>query len=610
MKKLRCRIICIITLVVVTFGSILNPALSLCAHATGGLVEGALLGDLLIELAVALGISYVGDQLNDATGNLLDRNSDAFQERLFDFCCTTEGYNALIDLEIKPADGSKSISIAERFGLDHMGSNQSPDPRKVEEILAVVLTGLNVAGVTYLISRFYARETASSSDSAIGAAINEASSQEVTYGPFPSNWHFSSIDDPVYSLNSVDLFSSSYPEFSLEGNSFVEIYNPYMSDCFVILPCQENYFIGFGWNSYGGFINFNRDADNRIASYIFARYLQTGELDMLYQPDSSVFYNDNTSEVYMCGCIRFAYDNDTYMLNPDGSIDRVLDGQPAQKVIPHVITSEGYLTSVKPIVKMDISALVDAIGQAIADAHPDEVPSLSPEAVAAILSGVAGVYDDAVTNYYNDTSYIDQSQYITNITNVYEQAISDDPVIDLPATDTGVLSAIKAIPLQIANVLKDIFVPDIALYSFYFLDIKSKFAFADNFLDYGSNLITILFDSDPEIPKIVIDFGLAESKYNYGGRTYALDMTFYDRFKPLVDNIIVSFSWLAFGYWMYKNLPEIISGTILSRKDYAVVKETANTVFSKGGTFGSFSKERVKEIRDIDKIKIEKNNKK
>lgn len=556
-------------------------------YATTDVVLGGELGSLLISFILGMESSYTS---RSYSGDTVDRMYE-FEE----FLATPEGQSLLNQVQVKTHDG-KMVDIESLRGSESL--------EDLSDIFDSNVSGLVSTPDLYnLASGFFAYVTDPANGSELGAAINAAADQEVTYGPFPSNWYFSSVDDPVYSLNSVDLFSSSYPEFSLEGNSFVEIYNPYMSDCFVILPCYENYFIFFGSYNSGSFINFNRDADNRIASYIFARYLQTGVLDMLYQPDSSVFYNDNTSEVYMCGCIRFVYDNDTYILNPDGSIVSVLDGQPDQVVIPHVITPEGYLTSVKPIVKMDISSLVDAIGQAIADAYPDEAPVLTQEAIDYITNNVSNVYDDAVTNYYNDTSYIDQSQYITNVTNVFEQAIADNPVIDIPVTDAGILSGIKAIPGQIANVLKDIFVPDIALYSFYFLDIKSKFAFADNFLNFGSNLITILFDSDPEIPKIVIDFGLAESKYNYGGRTYALDMTFYDRFKPLVDNIIVSFSWLAFGYWIYKNLPEIISGAILSRKDYAVVKETANTVFSKGGTFGSFSKERVKEIRDIDKIK-------
>lgn len=614
MKKLRCRIICIITLVVVTFGSILNPALSLRSQATGGVVEVGLLISLLIDLAVSCGILYVGHEAVES----FDR--DTLEDELLSYCYTAEGYNALLDIVIKEAGTKEEMqTVRDRFRAEYMsgGSNQSPDPKKVDEILKATVASISVGTALLFLKHFFANRTSSSSGSVLGAAINEASSQQVTVNsPFPSFFHISSMDNPIYSLNSISTFESNFPEFSMEGNYFLQVINPYSYDFVYLCPPAFTLNDGIVRDTYISLFLAEKDLaycslflpeNSPFITTFYINRFQDGFSSSIGSSQRFLSFGDN-SRIYVCGNILVKYNGLYYYISSDGSIyESDLRCNLYDLVTISLSTPEGKLTSVKPIVNTDISSLVDAIGKAIADAHPDEVPSLSPEAVAAILSGVAGVYDDAVTNYYNDTSYIDQSQYITNITNVYEQAIADNPVIDIPVTDAGILSGIKAIPRQIANVLKDIFVPDIALYTFYFSDIKSKFAFIDGISEFGTNLIDILFNSDPEIPKIIIDFGLAESKYNYGGRTYALDMTFYARFKPLVDNIIVSFSWLAFVYWFYKNLPEIISGTVLSRKDYAIVKETGNTLLHGDGTF---SKTRVKEIRDIDKIVTDKPGKK
>lgn len=620
MKKLRCRIICIITLVVVTFGSILNPALSLRSQATG-VVEGGLLISLLIDLAVSCGILYVGHEAVES----FDR--DTLEDELLNYCYTAEGYNALLDIVIKEAGTKEEMqTVRDRFRAEYMsgGSNQSPDPKKVDEILkATVLSGVSAGTAFIFLKHFFANRTSSSSGSELGAAINEASNQTVYFvNPIlPDNVYIGFNPDVIPGIAAMDGYDESL--------SHIQFHNPNLEG-YAVGQIDFSEYNGGGRMFYNALNLRNYNGNYTVRSRVQYIIESDGSLSTFGYNNPAYVFTSSGSELYNDGFmymyitidelhplyispsaiqpVLYEYrENDHvykyYLVYPSGAVsDGTTFTQPSG-----VSTAEEALTSVKPIVKMDISALVDAIGKAIVDAHPDEVPSLSPEAVAAILSGVAGVYDDAVTNYYNDTSYIDQSQYITNITNVYEQAIADYPVIDIPVTDAGILSGIKAIPGQIANVLKDIFVPDIALYTFYFSDIKSKFAFIDGISEFGTNLIDILFNSDPEIPKIIIDFGLAESKYNYGGRTYALDMTFYARFKPLVDNIIVSFSWLAFVYWFYKNLPEIISGTVLSRKDYAIVKETGNTLLHGDGTF---SKTRVKEIRDIDKIVTDKPGKK
>lgn len=69
-----------------------------------------------------------------------------------------------------------------------------------------------------------------------------------------------------------------------------------------------------------------------------------------------------------------------------------------------------------------------------------------------------------------------------------------------------------------------------------------------------------LLDSEYQIPVIRINLSKAEGKYNYGQNAYVLDMTWYERYKPTIDNIIVAFAYLTFIFMVFKRLPDIISG--------------------------------------------------
>lgn len=63
-----------------------------------------------------------------------------------------------------------------------------------------------------------------------------------------------------------------------------------------------------------------------------------------------------------------------------------------------------------------------------------------------------------------------------------------------------------------------------------------------------------------EPPKVYINFKLAESKYDYGGQTYCLDMSWYQRYKPVVDTFLSAWIWLCFMWRLFIKLPNIING--------------------------------------------------
>ena len=65
-------------------------------------------------------------------------------------------------------------------------------------------------------------------------------------------------------------------------------------------------------------------------------------------------------------------------------------------------------------------------------------------------------------------------------------------------------------------------------------------------------------------PKVAIDLSDAEGSYNYGGKVYVLDMSWYARYKPSVDTFLSGVMWICFGWAIYKRIPDIISGVGLT----------------------------------------------
>lgn len=61
-------------------------------------------------------------------------------------------------------------------------------------------------------------------------------------------------------------------------------------------------------------------------------------------------------------------------------------------------------------------------------------------------------------------------------------------------------------------------------------------------------------------PKIEIHLDAAESQYDYGEVAYALDMTWYEKYKPTVDVLLSSMIWVFFVWRVFVHLPNIITG--------------------------------------------------
>ena len=124
----------------------------------------------------------------------------------------------------------------------------------------------------------------------------------------------------------------------------------------------------------------------------------------------------------------------------------------------------------------------------------------------------------------------------------------------------NIIDAITALPAAIAEKVGELFKPDEALITEITDTFKGKFGFLPVLKQFGDDLFGMTAETEP--PVIWIHLENAESKYgyDYGGKTKALDLTWYQKYKANVDTIVSGFLWLAFLWLLFKRASSIIQG--------------------------------------------------
>lgn len=150
-----------------------------------------------------------------------------------------------------------------------------------------------------------------------------------------------------------------------------------------------------------------------------------------------------------------------------------------------------------------------------------------------------------------------------------------------------IYETIRSLPSKIGEAISSgfaaLFVPDAEYISVKYNELRSRFGFVDS-ISASADALTDAFQGfqDPDEPPIIyMDFSAADSKYDYGGKAVALDLSWYSQYKPTVDVILSSVLWTFFVWRMFTHLPSIISGSSIS------VDKTADVYnrFDKPGQF-------------------------
>ena len=109
--------------------------------------------------------------------------------------------------------------------------------------------------------------------------------------------------------------------------------------------------------------------------------------------------------------------------------------------------------------------------------------------------------------------------------------------------------------------LQSLFIPSEGFVEAKIDSLTAKYGFADSIARTALHFKHFFLGLNSKPPIIYIDLGATEGSYNIGGKTAFIDLTWYARYKPTVDNILSAFLWLWFAWRIILSLPGIIQGT-------------------------------------------------
>lgn len=134
-----------------------------------------------------------------------------------------------------------------------------------------------------------------------------------------------------------------------------------------------------------------------------------------------------------------------------------------------------------------------------------------------------------------------------------------DTILGLPAAiGQAFSSAISWLFDAISGLLTDLFVPDLTACSDTLTVYQDKFKWVPDLFGFVKNFFDSLLCDEP--PKIPIDLGKSEGSFDFGGKGYILDMSWYARYKGTVDTLLSGILWVFFLWRLFKRLPDILSG--------------------------------------------------
>lgn len=125
------------------------------------------------------------------------------------------------------------------------------------------------------------------------------------------------------------------------------------------------------------------------------------------------------------------------------------------------------------------------------------------------------------------------------------------------------------LPLRIQEKINELFeyffLPDEDLTNQRLDQIRQKFAFIDSLAGYGEAVIGFLENaSGTKAPVITISLGSYKGSFDYGNSDITIDFSWYEPYKPMVDNIVAGIIWAVWLWHMYKRIPDIIAGNSMT----------------------------------------------
>lgn len=224
-----------------------------------------------------------------------------------------------------------------------------------------------------------------------------------------------------------------------------------------------------------------------------------------------------------------------------------------------IVSSINAQTDVISAGLSDVITSVKVQTDAISDVL--EATKLETDAIGDVILGLddvcSAIKDLSITLPSDLTLTIPEEKLNINVTvpDISTEVINNIEVKhDYPALQKAIEGAIAA-PLQAA------FVPDEDKVRLFFDDFNHKFSFVDDMKTNIENVKKYVFGVTPS-PILKIPIMKTESKYDYGfGDYFIIDVSWYAKYRPYGDLVILAFAWLMFIWRVFISLPGIISGS-------------------------------------------------
>lgn len=125
----------------------------------------------------------------------------------------------------------------------------------------------------------------------------------------------------------------------------------------------------------------------------------------------------------------------------------------------------------------------------------------------------------------------------------------------------SVINAVKSIPGAILDGIKSLFLPSDGYFEEKIGALRERFSFFESIVDTVQVFKNFFENNDfTEPPVVTVNLNNADSGTDYGLNAKALDMAWYEPYKPSVDAIMSSMLWVVFIWNVFRDLPGIISG--------------------------------------------------
>lgn len=262
----------------------------------------------------------------------------------------------------------------------------------------------------------------------------------------------------------------------------------------------------------------------------------------------------------------------SWYVSVDGGSEQLIDGATSSKLIPStdVVGNYTYRCLVSRNIPPFSAAETWSKPASVAIVVPGSVTIPDSDTVTHTgLKGLLGNLASSISDWFSRV--IDEVKALPNaFAGWFEAVITNIKALPLSIADAfaglfeAVVTNIKALPIAIADAIavpiEAIFVPSEDFLTAKIEALRANYAFADSIIETGQAIGTALSVGDSGPPVIYMHLQDAEGDINWGGTVPALDMRWYERYKPTVDSLLSAMLWIFFAWRVFRKLPGIISG--------------------------------------------------